>query len=99
MFIRAIESISPQPGFGAQQLPADPVVYSSNRLSCIEPDYKEWIDPKMIRRMSRIIRMGVASAASCLEKAGIEVPDAIVTGSAYGCLEDTGVFLNRMIDF
>jgi 3-oxoacyl-[acyl-carrier-protein] synthase II len=99
MFIRALASISPQPSFGAVHLPADPVVYHSNRLSSIEPDYKEWIDPKMIRRMSRIIKMGVATASFCLKQAGLEAPEAIITGSAYGCLEDTGIFLNRMIEF
>ncbi|RYY23300.1 MAG: beta-ketoacyl synthase [Chitinophagaceae bacterium] len=99
MFIRALASISPQQSFGAVQLPATIAEYHSNRLSCIEPAYKDWIDPKMIRRMSRIIRMGVATAASCLRQAGLETPDAIVTGSAYGCLDDTGVFLNRMIEF
>jgi 3-oxoacyl-[acyl-carrier-protein] synthase II len=67
MFIRALASISPQQSFGAAHLPVDPVVYHSNRLSCIEPDYKEWIDPKMIRRMSRIIKMGVATASLCLK--------------------------------
>jgi 3-oxoacyl-[acyl-carrier-protein] synthase II len=98
MFIRALASISPQPTFGATSLPA-PVEYNSNRLACIEPDYREYIDPKMIRRMSRIIRMGVAAASRCLKNADVAVPDAIVTGTAYGCLEDTGVFLNRMIEF
>jgi 3-oxoacyl-[acyl-carrier-protein] synthase II len=99
MFIRALASISPQPTFGSAQLPADPVEYQSNRLTCVEPDYKDWIDPKMIRRMSRIIKMGVATASLCLKQAGLEAPEAIITGSAYGCLEDTGVFLNRMIEF
>jgi 3-oxoacyl-[acyl-carrier-protein] synthase II len=98
MFIRALASISPQPSFGSDRLP-DPVEYNSNRLSCIEPEYKDWIDPKMIRRMSRIIKMGVATASLCLKQAGVDAPEAIVTGSAYGCLEDTGVFLNRMIEF
>jgi len=26
------------------------------------------------------------------------VPDGIVTGTAYGCLEDTGIFLNKMLE-
>ncbi len=98
MFIRALASISPQPSFGASSLPAV-VEYKCNRLSCIEPDYRDYIDPKMIRRMSRIIRMGVSAASACLKNADLPVPDAIVTGTAYGCLEDTGVFLNRMIEF
>ncbi len=48
--------------------------------------------------MSRIIRMGAAAALTCLREAGIATPDAIVTGTAYGCLEDTGLFLKSMIE-
>ncbi len=48
--------------------------------------------------MSRIIRMGVAAAGDCLRTAGIKEPDAIVTGTAYGCIEDTGVFLTNMLE-
>jgi hypothetical protein len=48
--------------------------------------------------MSRIIRMGAAAALTCLREAGVTMPDAIVTGTAYGCLEDTGLFLDSMIE-
>lgn len=98
MYIRATGSISPQKTFGHQPL-VDAVAYNGNRLACIEPDYKEFIDPKLIRRMSRIIRMGVAAAMECLQEADIKVPDAIVTGTAYGCLEDTNSFLSKMVEF
>jgi hypothetical protein len=63
-----------------------------------EPDYKALLDPKLLRRMSRIIRMGAAAAMACLREAGIAIPDAIVTGTAYGCLEDTGLFLKSIIE-
>ena len=63
-----------------------------------EPDYRALLDPKLLRRMSRIIRMGAAAALTCLREAGIGMPDAIVTGTAYGCLEDTGLFLKNMIE-
>jgi 3-oxoacyl-[acyl-carrier-protein] synthase II len=98
MYIRATGNISPQKTFGHQPL-VDVVEYTGNRLTCIEPDYKEFIDPKQIRRMSRIIRMGVAAAKECLQEAGIKIPDAIVTGTAYGCLEDTNSFLSKMVEF
>ncbi|MBL7703706.1 MAG: beta-ketoacyl synthase chain length factor [Ferruginibacter sp.] len=98
MYIRATGNISPQKTFGHQPL-VDAVAYTGNRLACIEPDYKEFIDPKLIRRMSRIIRMGVAAAMECLQEADIKVPDAIVTGTAYGCLEDTNSFLSKMVEF
>jgi 3-oxoacyl-[acyl-carrier-protein] synthase II len=63
-----------------------------------EPDYRALLDPKLIRRMSRIIRMGAVAALTCLKETGLAAPDAIVTGTAYGCLEDTGLFLNSMIE-
>jgi 3-oxoacyl-[acyl-carrier-protein] synthase II len=99
MYIRATGNISPQKTFGHQPLVDTAVEYTSNRMACIEPDYKEFIDPKQIRRMSRIIRMGVAAAMECLQEAGVKMPDAIVTGTAYGCLEDTNSFLSKMVEF
>lgn len=62
-----------------------------------EPDYTEWIDVRHLRRMSRIIKMGVTAAAMALKDAGIEKPDGIITGTGYGCLEDTGNFLSKLI--
>ncbi len=98
MYIRATGNISPQKTFGHPSFLTEPVAYSGNRLKCAEPEYKEIIDVKLIRRMSRIIRMGVAAAMECLQEAGVKKPDAIITGTAYGCLEDTGLFLSKMVE-
>src|ERR1700733_9036861 len=95
IYIQAASAIYPQQASGSLSLPAE---NAGNRLSVAEPDYRTLIDPKLIRRMSRIIRMGVGSAVSCLREAGLSAPDAIVTGTAYGCLADTGVFLGKMIE-
>src|SRR5258708_7201856 len=98
LYIRATGNISPQKTFGQVPFLTDPVEYTGNRLTCIEPDYKEIIDGKQIRRMSRIIKMGVAAAMECLKEAGVTMPDAIVTGTAYGCLQDTETFLTRIVE-
>ena len=66
MYIRATGNISPQKTFGHKPIDETPVVYTGNRLACIEPDYKEFIDPKQIRRFSVFIRLGVAAALECL---------------------------------
>ncbi len=96
MYIRAAAGISPRSSF--EQILTDPVPVTGSRLQCMEPDYAKLIDPKMIRRMSRIIKMGVAAAMQCLEEAGEKMPDAIITGTAYGCLGDTEVFLQKMVE-
>jgi 3-oxoacyl-[acyl-carrier-protein] synthase II len=98
IFIRSMGNISPQRTFGNNLFPADPISHTGNRLGCIEPNYGEWIDLKSIRRMSRIIKMGVAAAMACLKEAGTDSPDAIVTGTAYGCLQDTESFLTKMVE-
>jgi len=96
-YINGIGIISPQNTFGDPELSESLQTHSDYRLTCIEPDYAAWIDPKLLRRMSRIIRMGMAAALLALKEAKIEKPDAIITGTAFGCLEDTGTFLTKMI--
>jgi 3-oxoacyl-[acyl-carrier-protein] synthase II len=96
--IRSTGNVSPQKTFGDVPFLTEPVSYLENRLSCLEPDYKNFIDVKLIRRMSRIIKMGVAAGFACLKEANLQVPGAIITGTAYGCLEDTGIFLTKMVE-
>lgn len=98
IYIRATGNISPQKTFGHPSFPQELTKQTGNRLACMEPDYKDLIDVRLIRRMSRIIKMGVAAAMECLQEAGEINPGAIITGTAYGCLEDTGLFLTKMIE-
>jgi 3-oxoacyl-[acyl-carrier-protein] synthase II len=96
-FIRATGNISPQNTFGHPAFLIEPLWQAGNRLTCMEPDYRNFIDTKLIRRMSRIIKIGVGAAHDCLQEAGVQIPGAIITGTAYGCLEDTGTFLSKMV--
>lgn len=68
-------------------------------MEVIPPDYKKVIpDPRLRRRMSRIIRMGVAAANQAtanFKKTGRTL-DAIITASGLGCLTDTESFLNSI---
>ncbi len=97
-YIRSASCISPQKTFRNEDFLTDIVEYTGTRLSTIEPDYKEFIDPKQIRRMSHVIKMGVAAAKDCLNQANVAIPDAIITGTAFGCMEDTITFLTRMVE-
>ena len=97
-FIRAASCISPQKTFETNDFLNDIVEYQGTRLRAIQPAYGKFIDPKSARRMGKIIKMGLAAALDCLEKANVEMPGAIITGTAYGSLEDTITFLTRMIE-
>ncbi|HMH23378.1 MAG TPA: beta-ketoacyl synthase N-terminal-like domain-containing protein [Puia sp.] len=97
IYIRAAAAISPQRTFGPSSSLTEPVGYTGIRLKSIEPDYKNYIDARLLRRMSRIVRMGVTAARECLRQVEEKEPGAIITGTAYGCLEDTEIFLTEMI--
>lgn len=97
-YIRSASCISPQKTFRNKDFLGDIVQYTGTRLTTIEPDYKEFIDPKLIRRMSHVIKMGVAAAKDCLNQANVDIPDAIITGTAFGCMEDTITFLTRIVE-
>ncbi len=97
IYIHGSGIISPQETWDEDAL-GSPVSHEGNRLVCIEPDYGSWMDVKQLRRMSRIMKMGAAAALLALRNAGIDKPDAIITGTGWGCLEDTGIFLNRLVN-
>jgi 3-oxoacyl-(acyl-carrier-protein) synthase len=97
-YIRSAACISPQKTIGHSGFLTDIQEYQTTRLKAIEPDYKQYIDPKLIRRMSHVIKMGVAAAKESLDAAGINQPDAIITGTAFGIMEDTVAFLTRIIE-
>lgn len=65
-------------------------------LSC-EPDYSAYIPPMQLRRTSKVVRMGIGAAKACLTEAGLEKPHALSIGTAMGCLQDTEVFLSKMV--
>jgi len=98
IYIKGSGNISPQKTWGAETLLAQPCDYKGDKLSCVEPDYSRYVDIKQLRRMSRIIKMGVTAGAMALQEAGVDVPEGIITGTSYGCLEDTGIFLSKMVE-
>jgi 3-oxoacyl-(acyl-carrier-protein) synthase len=98
IFITGMGNISPQKTWGDAPLLSEVTEHNLERLACVEPDYTQWFDPRQLRRMSRVLKMGVAAGSMALKEANITVPDAIITGTGYGCLEDTGIFLNKMVE-
>jgi 3-oxoacyl-(acyl-carrier-protein) synthase len=73
-------------------------VHSSQIIKAIEPIYKEFIPPAMIRRMSKTVKMSSVASKYALQEAGIENPDAIIVGTGMGCSQDSEKFLKNVID-
>ena len=52
-------------------------------------DIRKYVKPLEARRMGKIMKCSLLSSLEALQQAGIEVPDSIITGTAYGCLENS----------
>lgn len=68
-------------------------------LKASEPDYKTLIpNPMLRRRMSHVIKMGVACGLECIGETPKEDIQAIITATGLGCLADTEKFMNTLLD-
>lgn len=90
-------AISPQQSYDAAQF-LQPVLTSNNgQFYVADPDYRQFINPVAIRRMSRQLKMGITAGMRALQLASILTPDAIITGTGLGSMTDTEHFLKDMI--
>lgn len=103
VYILSAEAISPQDTFQVDSLSSTSFsivepLSEKGYFSSLHPNYKEYINPAALRRMSPVIRMGLTAAKVCMEQSGIDKPDAILVGTGLGCVKDTAKFLNQVID-
>ena len=80
-----------------------PAVKNIKVLSKVEINDKEqlkeiaqYVKPLEARRMGKLMKSSLLSSLKALEAAGIEKPDAIITATAYGCLENSERLLEQM---
>jgi 3-oxoacyl-[acyl-carrier-protein] synthase II len=98
IYINGSASISAYPVLDPSKVLTEPVTHSGDRLTCIEPDYDKILEPAQIRRLSRILKMGIAASSGAIKQANNTQIDAIITGTGFGFLEDTVKFLLKMVD-
>lgn len=98
VYINSASCISVQDTLNDNILQNLTVKNSSNIIKAIEPNYKEFIPPAMIRRMSKTVKMSSVASHYALKEAGIEKPDAIIVGTGMGCSQDSEKFLKNVID-
>ncbi|MFD2561937.1 beta-ketoacyl synthase N-terminal-like domain-containing protein [Aquimarina rubra] len=96
-FINGIACISAQPTTDPDTFLEDIISYQESIFRSHDPNYKEYIKPAAMRRMSKSVKMGVAAASMALNRSGVEMPDAIITGTGMGCKQDSEKFLENVL--
>lgn len=97
-YIAAVSQVSCQPPLSTEWWDA-PLRYEQRYARAVEPDIKALISPAEARRMSRILKRATATSADVIARSGIAMPDAIITGTGMGCMENSQKFLTDICNF
>jgi len=96
IYINSIKQISAQ-----QPLSEDwfnnPVMYNEPYIRAIEADYKQYLAPNVARRLGKILKRALLVSKQAMEESGVAQPEAIITGTGLGCIENTEIFLEKLV--
>ena len=65
-------------------------------LGAEDPDFRQLFSPLEARRMGRLLKRAVWTSRRALEAAALEMPDAIVTGTDFGSMNQSEAFLGAL---
>jgi 3-oxoacyl-(acyl-carrier-protein) synthase len=97
VFIRSINQLSVQKPLTDEWFDK-PVFYSERRASTIDPDFSKHFPPLVARRMCKLLKRAVMMSRLTLKEAAVEMPDAIISGTGLGCIDNTEHFLHSIIE-
>ena len=75
----------------------EPIIHDTVYVRAIEPNYRDYIEPSKLRRMGKILKRAIVTAQVAANNSGIAMPDAIISGTGLGCIENTEIFLEAMV--
>lgn len=97
IYIRAARQVSIQQPLSEAWMEA-PVLYDVPLAKAIEPAFRDYMAPNEARRMSKITKRAIVTMLATLREAGVEHPDAIISGTSIGSLDYTERFLNALTE-
>lgn len=98
VYINGIGLISPQETRNNQVFLEEIIELQEKYFPLAKPPYKEYINPRELRRMGSIIRNGIIAGKIAMADTNIQNPDAIITGTGLGCATDTEKFLTSLVN-
>lgn len=61
-----------------------------------DPNFRDWLNPLESRRMGKLMKRALVTAQKVMKETGISQPEAIITGTGLGCIENTELFLDQL---
>lgn len=95
IYIKAATQISLQQPLSEEWM-KHPVIHEEPYARSQDPNFRDWLNPLESRRMGKILKRALVTAMKVMKDTGISQPDAIITGTGLGCIENTELFLDQL---
>lgn len=95
IYIKAATQISMQQPLSEEWM-TNPVIQEVPYCRSVDPNFRDWLNPLESRRMGKILKRALVTAMKVMKDTGITQPDAIITGTGLGCIENTEFFLDQL---
>ncbi|MDR1379989.1 MAG: beta-ketoacyl synthase chain length factor [Tannerella sp.] len=76
----------------------NPVYCGGRRAQTVDPVFAGHFSPLAARRMCTLLKRAVMMSRLTLRDASTEMPDAIISGTGLGCIENTEKFLHAIME-
>ena len=76
----------------------NPIYYKDKRTPTINPDFTPYFSSLQARRMSTLLKRAIVLSRSTLKDAAVDMPDAIISGTGLGCIDNTEKFLYAIME-
>lgn len=95
VYIKAATQISMQQPLSEAWMTA-PVEHTEPYVRSQDPNFRDWLNPLESRRMGKILKRALVTAQKVMHDSGVQQPDAVITGTGLGCIENTELFLDQL---
>ena len=111
VYIKSATQISAQQPLSEDWM-TEPQTLEGSYVRSQDPSFREWLNPMESRRLGKLLKRALVTATEAMTKAGVSAdgdlqsadgdlqspsePDAVITGTGLGCIENTELLLNQM---
>ena len=96
IYINSVKQISAQQPLTDEWFD-NPILYNEQYIRAIDADYKQYFSPLKTRRLGKILKRALLTSREAMQESGVSNPDAIITGTGLGCIENTEIFLDKLV--
>ena len=97
VYIQSAKQISAQKPLSDEWFD-NPIYYAERRVPTINPDFSLHFSGLSARRMCLLLKRAVLLSRLALKEASVEKPDAIISGTGLGCIDNTEKFLYAIME-